>query len=255
MSSVGTSGFFKAGRSDTGPQIIRANHCAFVLLYIIAHRARWRDGFNQHGLSQGEAMLGDYAEYDLSERQYRTAKHFLEKHGFATFKATNKGTIATLVNTEVFDVFGRQGDEQNDRQATDARQASDRQATTNEEGKKGIREETKQAERVHSTDVARPSLAEILARAQMRGVAEWKATDWFNEMEGAGWLDYAHRPIIRWQAVFDRVAVKWEADGRPMSPPANSAASRGKRVDRNEGIPNAVSDYDRQLAQRKAKTQ
>ena len=66
----------------------------------------------------------------------------------------------------------------------------------------------------------RPSKSEVLARAQFVGLAEWKALDWFNEMEGCGWLDFHHRPIIKWQPVLDRVRVKWEADGRPSGPPA-----------------------------------
>ena len=68
--------------------------------------------------------------------------------------------------------------------------------------------------------VERPSREEVLALAATSGVAEWKALDWFAEMEGCGWLDYHHRPIQKWQAVFLRVKAKWEADGRPTGPPA-----------------------------------
>lgn len=67
----------------------------------------------------------------------------------------------------------------------------------------------------------RPSLKEVLVWAEMRGLAPWKAEDWFNEMQGCGWLDYAKRPIHDWQAVLTRVKTKWESDGRPTSPPKN----------------------------------
>lgn len=73
----------------------------------------------------------------------------------------------------------------------------------------------------------RPSLDEVLQAAQRIGLAEWKARDWFNEMEGCGWLDYNHRPIKSWPAVIARVKVKWEADGRPAQPPSNPRG--GKR--------------------------
>ena len=70
-------------------------------------------------------------------------------------------------------------------------------------------------------DVQRPSLAEVLTYADRVGCAPWKASDWFNEMEGGGWLDFNHRTIAKWQAVFNRVRTKWEADGRPTQPPTN----------------------------------
>lgn len=64
-----------------------------------------------------------------------------------------------------------------------------------------------------------PSKKEVLAKAQVIGLAPWKAEDWFNEMQGCGWLDHLKRPIVDWTAVMTRVRIKWESDGRPMSPP------------------------------------
>lgn len=68
----------------------------------------------------------------------------------------------------------------------------------------------------------RPSEREVLSWASINGLAEWKAKDWFNEMQGCGWLDFHSRPIVNWVAVATRVKVKWEADGRPMSPPTKT---------------------------------
>lgn len=76
-----------------------------------------------------------------------------------------------------------------------------------------------------------PSLPEVLATAEMIGLSEWKARDWFDEMEGCGWLDFQHRPVVRWQSILNRVKVKWEADGRPDSPPARKqSASSGRTM-------------------------
>lgn len=72
----------------------------------------------------------------------------------------------------------------------------------------------------------RPSRAEVIARAQMIGLAEWKANDWFDEMEGCGWRDHLGRPIENWQAILNRVKTKWEADGRPMAPPSHNSKGR-----------------------------
>lgn len=68
-------------------------------------------------------------------------------------------------------------------------------------------------------EVERPSLDEVLAYAEFIGLAPWKATDWFDEMQGGGWLDHQHRPVSDWRAVARRVKAKWEADGRPSGPP------------------------------------
>jgi hypothetical protein len=124
-------GWFKAMRGEEPLELIQANPLACVLALVIAHRARWRDGFNQHGLSVGEAFLGDFEAYGMSERQYRTAKDCLAKWGFATFKATNKGTIGKLTDARLFSVILDQSDEQN----ADERRTSDGQPATNEERK------------------------------------------------------------------------------------------------------------------------
>jgi hypothetical protein len=77
---------------------------AFLLLFQIAWRAKRTNGFNAHGLKVGQAMVGDYKSIGLTEQKYRTAKGLLEKGGFATFKGTNKGTIASIINSRVFDI-------------------------------------------------------------------------------------------------------------------------------------------------------
>lgn len=88
----------------------------------------------------------------------------------------------------------------------------------------------------------RMTLQEVKDTASMIGLAEWKAVDWFNEMEGCGWLDHNRRPIHNGRAVLARVKTKWEADGRPSGPPkgqnANNQKPRGGSPDRNAGTYN-----------------
>lgn len=124
-------GWFKAVRSQDALELIKSDPFAFVLAYIIATRANWHDGFNHHNLSFGQAFIGDFESYGMSERNYRTAKQHLSKYGFATFKATNKGTIAKLIDTRLFDVVMLKGDGQN----ADRRRTGDGQATSNVEHK------------------------------------------------------------------------------------------------------------------------
>ena len=98
---------------------------AFVLLTHIAYRARRTNGLNRHDLALGEALLGDYRAYGITERRYRTAKTKLAKWGLATFRATNKGTIAILCGTSIYDPNVEVSDGQTDSQTTDKRRTDD----------------------------------------------------------------------------------------------------------------------------------
>jgi hypothetical protein len=112
-------GYFEATRSEDALALLRHYAPALTLAYVIGQRARWRnDGFNPHGLQFGEAFLGDFGSYGLTEREYRTAKKILAESQFATFKATNKGTIAKLIDTRLFRINPPKGDGQNAGQVT-----------------------------------------------------------------------------------------------------------------------------------------
>lgn len=102
-------------------------------------------------------------------------------------------------------------------------------------------------ERVSTREV--PNLSAVLSHAQQIGLAEWKARDWFDEMEGCGWLDFNSRPIRSWKHVLNRVKSKWEGDGRPTGPPqskhANPTNPSGAPLSahNNNANRNAVQDY------------
>lgn len=84
-----------------------------------------------------------------------------------------------------------------------------------------------------------PRIEEVLTHAILIGLAEWKARDWFDEMDGCGWLDFQHREIRNWKAVLNRVRTKWEADGRPTQPPTNNAKTiNGNTHGGRGGAPN-----------------
>ena len=130
--------FIKLIRSDHSDVelLIKNAPNAFLLLTQIALRARRvSDECNYTNLKQREAMVGDYTSCGLTERKYRTAKLILQRRGFATFKATSKGTVATLCDSRVYDINAEQGDELNDEQKTSKRRAKDEQETTKKKGK------------------------------------------------------------------------------------------------------------------------
>src|SRR5690554_5960048 len=97
-------GWFKVMRNPEIEEVLAAKPKAFLLLFQIAFRAQRTATFNRYNLNPGEAFIGDLKTIGLTDGEYRGAKNFLEKHGFATFKPTNKGTIATLINSRVFDI-------------------------------------------------------------------------------------------------------------------------------------------------------
>lgn len=95
--------WIKLHRSKQTMELLKDQN-AFVLLTCIALRAKRTSDFNVSGLSAGEALLGDYKNYGMSRQEYRTATNKLEKYGFATFKRTNKGTVARLVDCVIYDI-------------------------------------------------------------------------------------------------------------------------------------------------------
>ena len=112
-------------------EILKKHSKTFTLLYFIAMRA-WRGpGISPRGCRVGEALIGDYSTMGMTEQEYRTAKKHLKKMGFLTTKSTSKGTIAKLMNTELFDPNFDFGNEQINGQLTSKQRTANGQATTN----------------------------------------------------------------------------------------------------------------------------
>jgi hypothetical protein len=124
-------GFIKLHRSPETLELL-SDPNAFILLTVIALRARRTDEFNIHNLKSGEALVGDCEKYHLTRRQYRTAVKRLRQWGLATFKPTTHGTVATLCGTRVYDI----NEVTSDQQKTSTRPTGDQQATTNKKEKK-----------------------------------------------------------------------------------------------------------------------
>jgi len=140
------SGWFKIHRSEALDWLLEHDHGAFILLTVIARRARYSGGLSLDGLDSGQAKIGDYERYGLTRQQYRTAKSNLQKYGIATFQSTNKGTIATLVDTSVYEVCdvaaNQQPNQQPTSQPTIEQPAANQQPTTNKKVKKEKKEQS-----------------------------------------------------------------------------------------------------------------
>lgn len=130
-------GFIKLARDRAVEDLLMQNPNAFLLLTLIAYRARRSSDCNRFsGLNIGEALIGDYRSCGLTEQTYRSAKKWLESNGLATFKPTNKGTIATICSTSIYDINADQDNGQNENNLTVQQRTDNGQATTNKNDKK-----------------------------------------------------------------------------------------------------------------------
>lgn len=73
------------------------------LLAVIAQRIKYKDDPILK-LKARECFMGDYQAIGLTRQSYRTALKNLEDYGFITTKPTNKGTVVTLINNDVYDI-------------------------------------------------------------------------------------------------------------------------------------------------------
>lgn len=126
---------------------------AFALLAQIARRARWRNAFSADGLEIGEALIGDYESLGMTRAQYRTRLHRLEKWQQITARTTNKGTIAKLISSLVFDVNTGHFSQQNNQRIA-SKSPADNHQTTNEspltnKGKGNKDNKEKQSSRIY----------------------------------------------------------------------------------------------------------
>jgi len=130
------SGWVKFHRSEEAAALLSRHPNAFLLLSQIALRARWKD-CSITKMKAGEAFLGDWKEAGLpSEAAYRVAKDRLKTCRLATFQGTNKGTIATLTNADIYEVGFAVNSGQEIVPATDEQQASDEPTATNKKDRR-----------------------------------------------------------------------------------------------------------------------
>ena len=69
-----------------------------------------------------------------------------------------------------------------------------------------------------------PSKDEVINYANQIGLVEWRAEDWWLDMEAKGWRSKGDE-VVNWQAFLTRVKTWWEADGRPMERTRNNKAN------------------------------
>ena len=110
--------------------------------------ANWKDNAEWHGepIERG-ALITSVAKISadtgLTDRQVRTALSHLVSTGEIVMKTTNKWTKITICKYDTYQSSSPDECQTDDEQPTSKRQTTDKQATTLEESKKGITEESK----------------------------------------------------------------------------------------------------------------
>lgn len=240
-------GYFIANRHPDADDLLEHYPPAILMAYTIGKRARYREGVGSNGLEQGECYIGDHKKMGLTPRQYRTCIEKLSKAGFATFRTTNKCTIAKLLDTRLFAITKPDADEQNDKQPTNNRQATDKQPTRNnkgirEEGKKGkvppepwqvekdrerIKEQIKdlkisgsesqmaelkrQLRELDCPSDGKPTLAAWKDELAAHGVTKTSyAEEKFYDQEAKGW-----RGIVDWRSYAKKMKVQYDMYRKP----------------------------------------
>lgn len=100
-------GFIKFNRNSSKYfELIADRPTAFLLLSLIANRARRTNEKDlMVELEIGEALIGDYFSYNVTESVYRTDKKYLINHSFiVTTRTDRRGTIVKMVDSDIFDI-------------------------------------------------------------------------------------------------------------------------------------------------------
>jgi len=88
-----------------GIDLLENDPKAFLLLTHIALRARRNVlAYSPIPLDINQALIGDHEKIGLTRQEYRTALKRLVQYGLIRFKTFNKGTVATLLNTKIYDI-------------------------------------------------------------------------------------------------------------------------------------------------------
>lgn len=137
--------FLKFIPSKEAMWLLKNKGHAFRLLTIIAESARRYEG-DPDGLKIGECFIGGYENYDMSERNYRTAKETLEKRRHmeivetcrtrkkSTTGVTTVGTKVKLISSTVWDINLQGNDDRSDDcPTTDRRPTDDKLRMINKE--------------------------------------------------------------------------------------------------------------------------
>ena len=223
-------GYIKLNRTPDVMEIIRAYPPAWIVLTVIALRAKRTNNFSAIGLKEGEALMGDYQATGLSRRQYRTALEKLEDWGLVTTKPTNKGTIVKLLNSTIYDINTESTDHQTDQrpyhQPTINRPttvpSTDHQPTTNKNDKKEKKGKNEKNER----GVIPPPKQWVWDYTRQYKWSKEECAKFYDHHEARGWVLSNGKKARDWQAL----VRTWESNRKKWDKPPTNLPSSEKNA-------------------------
>jgi hypothetical protein len=263
------AGWFRAIRTDEAFELCKLNPVAFMVLYLIASRTRFKPGLE---VPMGSAIV-DWKVLGITEQQFRTAKSQLEKLGLATFKSTTRGTLGKLTDSRVFEslnssnnglINGQPTDSKAKTQRTDPDFPTDKSTDSKHEEtstestifdgssvnanglnngqlpdfqrtdseKSTTKKESINRKNIRRRETLAPSWDDFWAYCQSIGLtAEPYARDKFEAANSENW-----KRMPNWQAYARRVKGWWSADGRPASPSSRGPAKVQVQPDHSKGF-------------------
>ena len=160
------------------------------LLLTANHKTRREKGVTY---KRGQAVFGRREmalKLGISERNVRTALNHLKSTNEITIKATKRGSVATIVNYEKYQVTDtgsvQQSDQGNDRKVTNNRPTTDQQVTTNKNEKNDKNIKRGEGKSPAPPKFIIPSIEEIEAYCRERG-NDVDAERFWNFYNSKGW--------------------------------------------------------------------
>lgn len=170
-----SEGFVKLLRGDVW-DTLEKHPDELHLLLVIAKRARRTKTTVPIDLHPGQALIGDWKNYGFSEQTYRRCKSNTLKWGYATYKPTPYGTIATLLCSELFDLNISDANTQPNTQPTDS--PTPNQHPTNTQPTTNKKERRKEGKKSTPEGVA----ADAASATDSKPMAKFEAS-WLSEFE------------------------------------------------------------------------
>ena len=233
--------FFMCNRNELlASEILNRNSNAFILLYFIAMRA-WRGpGRSPRDCDIGEALIGDHSKMAMTQQQYRTAKKNLEKMGFITTRSTTKGTVAKLVNTELFDPNLDSYNEQINGQLTSKQRAANEQVTTNNNCKNSNNSNMREPSPIHYQNhfiESIPEQIEVVKYGHEASIPEWYCKHYHDQKEIKRTWQNPQGKLINWRREIHTWFIK---DGKPKKENEHIKVSQisGRKANANVGTLN-----------------
>ena len=175
----------------------RPNTLALYIYCLL--NANWKDSiYEGKKIPRGSFVTGRKkisCDTGLTEQEVRTSLNHLISTNDITKETTNKYTIITIVNYELY----QKDNQKSNNQLTNNQPTTNQQLTTSEEiNKKSIRSVC--VEEASTTTPPTPTLDELRSYCFGNGMQDFDYEKFYNHYQSCGWVDKNGKAIADWKA-------------------------------------------------------